>query len=92
MLDNVTGSSYTGNLHYLDMVEHDLNFDDDDKEDYEGGFEEDGTSMPNKDDNFEDGGLVTSYTSSGSLVSVSKQLMLEAKWLVVALKSCDTSS
>jgi hypothetical protein len=38
-LGNVTELTYTGDLRYLNMVEYDLDFDE---EDYAGGFEEDG--------------------------------------------------
>jgi hypothetical protein len=48
-------------------VAHDLDFDEDDAEDYAGGFKEDGNSTPYKDDNFKDGCSVESFTSGGSI-------------------------
>jgi hypothetical protein len=51
----------------LKCVAHDLDFDEDDAEDYAGGFKEDGNSILDKDDDFEDGCSVESFTSGGSI-------------------------
>jgi hypothetical protein len=45
-------------LHYLDMVEHDLDFDNDDEEGFVASFKEDGTSISNMDVDLEDGNSV----------------------------------
>jgi hypothetical protein len=66
-LGNVSESTYTCNLHYLNVVKHDLSFDDIKEDIYEAGVAEECSYTSNHDDDSTYGYSELSYTANGSI-------------------------
>lgn len=66
-LGNVTETTYTGHLRYLNMIEYDLDLGDDDEENYADGFDDNDNRPTDETDDSDDDDTVYSFTSSGSV-------------------------